>query len=691
MFIALLAHLTIVSAYGPLDYNSIKERFSELESRCEFIKVTSAQKKYGIAYPDHCDGCEHMIVTIGSSLNPSTPQVYFSGCLHGDERVGPVVLTELATYICDNYDEDEWIKRIVDTRTIIMTPMTNAVGYYRNQREEMHNKNSDDPNRDFPFDNPYSCFSTLAAKTIQKIYEEYLIIAGITFHGGESSLTYPWGAYNHYKNGKSTEAPDDAAFKSISKALLKYSEANLKVGTMSDVVYPVNGGLEDWAYAGGWDNQKSPCFSQNFSNPEGLRQAFFLVEAHDNKSPKSSLYGNVEEVKTGGGGLIPQYIRMTLSLTDIAKPYITHKVTRIPAGVLIEWELWGCIDVVYTQIYYTVTVSSNEWETWNSTQKFTGGCKWGNFTQFSQIFKTDEFYFVIIAKVDDWTQQITPDPNISPQTHMVRMRNSQNYKVKNSMFEIVGDDKIVTQIHKVTDVPMRQLRALLPQGEFIIKIFPGYIDIISQESDLNVSNYGDYRYTDQTESLMKILCNIKGPVKIGKYKNCNDPYVLAGKLIMTSDGKSSAIIEAEPSAEMLTSAICQNKDIVITINKENDKTFYVSVYSDYNWVQIKNGDNSINVTLEQGKGNKFWKFGNNLIIGATIKYKSEKNMGSCVVGIAENTKFSHSYTKIELPKWALAVLIFAKVLAVLIIIAAKLRRKKGVILTERKYEELDLV
>lgn len=687
MFIALL---TIVSAYGPLDYNSIKRRFSELESRCAFIKVTSAQKKYGIEYPDNCNGCEHMIVTIGASSNPTTPQVYFSGCLHGDERVGPVVLTELATYICDNYEEDEWVKRIVNTRTIIMTPMTNAVGYYRNQREEKHSKGSTDPNRDFPFDNPDDCFVTLAAKTIQKIYEEHLIVAGITFHGGESSLTYPWGAYNHYKNGKSTEAPDDTAFKSISKALLKYSEANLEVGTMSDVVYPVNGGLEDWAYGGGWDNQKSPCFAQNFSNPEGLRQAFFLVEAHDSKSPKESLYGNVEEIKAGGGGLIPQYIRMTLSLTDMAKPYTTHKVTRIPTGVLIEWELWGCVDVVYTQIYYTATASSSEWTSWNSTQKVSGGCKWGNFTQFSQLFKIDEFYFVIVAKVDDWTQQVKPDPIVPPQTHMVRMRNLQNYTVKNSMFEIVGDDKIVTQIYKVTDLPMRQLRASLPKGELIIKVFPSYIDIVSQENDLNVSNYGDFRYVGQTESLMKILCNIKGPVKIGKYRNCNDPYALAGKLILSSDGKSSAIIEAEPSAEMTASAICQNKDIVITINKENAKTLYVSVYGDYDWVQIKDGENLLNITLEQGRGNKFWQIGNNLIIGATIKYKSAKIRGSCIVGVAENTRFTHSYTKLELPSWAFAILIFVKAFAVIIIIAFKLKRRKTP-LTERKYDELDLV
>lgn len=34
--------------------------------------------------------------------------------------------------------QDEWIVGLLDTRRLTVVPMTNAVGYYRNVREEVH-------------------------------------------------------------------------------------------------------------------------------------------------------------------------------------------------------------------------------------------------------------------------------------------------------------------------------------------------------------------------------------------------------------------------------------------------------------------------------------------------------------------------------------------------------------------------
>ena len=36
-------------------------------------------------------------------LEPTTPEVFFSGALHGDERVGTTTVTELALFLCENY------------------------------------------------------------------------------------------------------------------------------------------------------------------------------------------------------------------------------------------------------------------------------------------------------------------------------------------------------------------------------------------------------------------------------------------------------------------------------------------------------------------------------------------------------------------------------------------------------------
>ena len=85
-----------------------------------------------------------------------------------------------------------------------------------------------------------------------------------------------------------------------SKGIDKYSK-----GTMNEVVYPVNGGLEDWAYGGGWENFYSknkviPSCKQ-FDNPENLIQTntshiksvLFLVECGDPKDPSSDTLGKV--------------------------------------------------------------------------------------------------------------------------------------------------------------------------------------------------------------------------------------------------------------------------------------------------------------------------------------------------------------------------------------------------------------
>ena len=88
------------------------------------------------------------------TLTPQRPEVFFSGCLHGNERVGPTTVVELARLLVENYyfGNNEWLKRMVQTRSIYIMPSANALGYYKNTREE----NGIDPNRDFPYDTPAS-------------------------------------------------------------------------------------------------------------------------------------------------------------------------------------------------------------------------------------------------------------------------------------------------------------------------------------------------------------------------------------------------------------------------------------------------------------------------------------------------------------------------------------------------------
>lgn len=91
------------------------------------------------------------------------PEVFFSGCLHGDEWVGPATLVELILYIVQQYKQgnNPWIAHLVNSRSTYLMPMTNAIGYENTRRGE----NGLDPNRDFPYDqSPQRCMQTITAR-----------------------------------------------------------------------------------------------------------------------------------------------------------------------------------------------------------------------------------------------------------------------------------------------------------------------------------------------------------------------------------------------------------------------------------------------------------------------------------------------------------------------------------------------
>jgi len=63
-------------------------------------------------------------------------QVYISGALHGNERLGPDISFYLIEHLVTHFATDPHITTLLKTREIIITPMTNAVGYSQNTRKE---------------------------------------------------------------------------------------------------------------------------------------------------------------------------------------------------------------------------------------------------------------------------------------------------------------------------------------------------------------------------------------------------------------------------------------------------------------------------------------------------------------------------------------------------------------------------
>lgn len=153
---------------------------------------------------------------------------------------------------------------------------------------------------------------TIAGRVVYRIFAENLIVSSITFHGGTNSITYPWGSRNHLSAGnrrKGAEAPDHVALEAQAEVLVEAAGATFKApngerveeypyGDMTSVVYPVGGGLEDWAYGAGWDTAKNAalqkCDPPTYPLPsdfftknsvDHIATAIYLIEMDDSKNP----------------------------------------------------------------------------------------------------------------------------------------------------------------------------------------------------------------------------------------------------------------------------------------------------------------------------------------------------------------------------------------------------------------------
>ena len=145
--------------YSDISYASCSSELQRLAtSRPDLASLNTAQALYNLPHAGNCrlggsrvEPCKTHILEITNrtslAADPGRAEVLISGALHGDERVGPATALALARWLVERYDSDAWIRRLVDTRTVLIMPMTNALGYFRYTREE----NGVDPNRDFPY------------------------------------------------------------------------------------------------------------------------------------------------------------------------------------------------------------------------------------------------------------------------------------------------------------------------------------------------------------------------------------------------------------------------------------------------------------------------------------------------------------------------------------------------------------
>jgi len=111
---------------------------------------------------------------------------------------------------------------------------------------------------------------------------------------------------------------------------------------MNDLVYPVRGGMEDWAYAGSWDPERVvQCQPETYDGYDAektvydestLRVFNMLVETSNSKEPKSDLGTSKDILITNSesNGHVARNIRLALLAAELVQPYAAvHAVNEL--------------------------------------------------------------------------------------------------------------------------------------------------------------------------------------------------------------------------------------------------------------------------------------------------------------------------------------------------------------------------
>lgn len=373
--------------YTRLTFDQIQTELELLRDNYpQFVTLFTSQEKYGL--PSSCKpseaqhgGCYNPVLVIedkkmyekddANRAKAELPDVYLSGALHGDERVGPVAMVEMAKLlvkaatcqakIFDNITKQDcknmkkahslkqlsWLARLVSTRRIVITPTTNAKGYYFNSRSETYKGSFFteylDPNRDFPFDQSSSkCMRTIAGRTCNELFLDHLFQMSMTFHGGIELIGFEWGALVMPGNKIS---PDDNGQRILSSAMAEYagelsSNELYTSGDMNSILYGVRGGMEDWVYASSWRSENSvQCNPSTYGgyptskttyDDATVRTFNILVETSNSKNPQSSSLGSDKGLlkppfnfdNNENNGYVSKTIRTGLMAIDTVQPYV---------------------------------------------------------------------------------------------------------------------------------------------------------------------------------------------------------------------------------------------------------------------------------------------------------------------------------------------------------------------------------
>ena len=160
---------------------------------------------------------------------------------------------------------------------------------------------------------------------------------------------------------------------------------------MDQIIYTVQGGMEDWAYAGSWIPEKVvQCQPTTFGGYAAEKQcttivpcehSTCLVETSKDKTPSADSLGTRQDVLTvnsTGNGHVARNIRVALAATDLVEPYVSFvrvenvsletdmlplterncprvQAVQVPqtlSQVTVQWTVGGALEIDDTSLWY---------------------------------------------------------------------------------------------------------------------------------------------------------------------------------------------------------------------------------------------------------------------------------------------------------------------------------------------------
>lgn len=501
LFLALCRPISAIP-YTHLTYAQIHFRLTQLADKYPtLIKIFSAQKAFSLPHVGVCSQLKSSTDTTGhpapctvwilhltnhTSLpsDPTRPELLVSGEVHGNEVVGPLATLAFLDNLVSSYGRDPFATRMIDTRLITLVPMTNAIGYHLQERFERqpqtpsnqtvpHTNLPDlriDPNRDFPYDQPNTrCLRTVAARALNELFLRHLFRAVVTFHGGTNALAYEWGDSTHCNNSRICPlSPDTKFMHALAERMSNFAgpagkfEAKYPIGDMGKLVYPVHGGMEDWAYGAGWTSggniictpdtlggYHSEIVRHRQGDEATKRAITYLVEMSSDKRPAENTLGDSDAILhpgQDGDGHVPRNVRLLRALVDSVEPY----VVLMPAtdGAVLKWRVGGAFSVDGAMVQWSTMHGTSSGEGKHLTGLAGVPEAGGNGKLFEWKLGHNKLktwgsggIYCRVAVVVDQTMAKTVQgavPNLSPQSHVMGGRASRSWKFQAGERHVMG-------------------------------------------------------------------------------------------------------------------------------------------------------------------------------------------------------------------------------------------------------------